>query len=111
VNIEETLALLRARLRDLADPETQDGTRRFFKETIRPYGVAAPKIRKLAQEIYRVVKPWPEAQRNRFCTALFKSGMYEEGALAIYVYRYFKRSCHQCEFRLFESWIDRFVDN
>jgi 3-methyladenine DNA glycosylase AlkD len=111
MTIEETLQLVRKRLETLANPRVKEGMERYFKETIRSYGVPAPAVRVVAREIYKEVKPWPLAQRNRFCTELFRSGMFEEGAAAIYLYRYFKRSCHECEFRLFERWIDRYVDN
>jgi 3-methyladenine DNA glycosylase AlkD len=107
----ETLEMARARLAALADPAVRDGMQRYFKGAVRAYGVSAPKVRKLSQEIYRNVKPWPAAQRNRFCTDLFRGGLMEEGALAIYLYRRFARTCAECEFKLFERWIDRFVDN
>jgi 3-methyladenine DNA glycosylase AlkD len=35
----------------------------------------------------------------------------EEGGVAIYIYRRFRRQCASCEFRLFERWIDRYVRN
>ena len=111
MTLEEALAHLRARLAALADQRTKEGMQRYFQNAITAYGVPAPKVKKLAQEMYRVVKPWPPKERNYFCAQLFKSGISEEGALAIYLYRYFSRSCHKCEFKMFERWVERYVDN
>jgi 3-methyladenine DNA glycosylase AlkD len=111
VTTEEMLALVRERLAAAADPLVKEGMERYFKGTIRANGVKAPVVHALAREIHKEVKQWPAAQRNRFCTELFRSGMSEEGGVAIYLYRYFRSGCHQCEFRLFERWIDRYVDN
>jgi 3-methyladenine DNA glycosylase AlkD len=57
------------------------------------------------------VKQWPLAQRNRFCTELWKSGRLEDGSVAIEVYRRFAKQCGSAEFRLFEKWLGRFVSN
>ncbi len=71
----------------------------------------AAALRKIEQAAWREVKPWPPAERNRFCELLWKSGKIEEGALAIYLYRRLRKLCGAAEFRLFENWIDRYVDN
>ncbi len=75
------------------------------------YGVASPDVKRMAQEIYRKVKPWPATERDRFCTALWEGGTNEEGALVCYVYRRFGKQCGAREFKLFTRWLDRFVNN
>ena len=71
----------------------------------------SPAVRKIAAELYRRIKHWPLAERNRFCNELWKSGTDEEGTLAIYLYQRFQKECAACEFHLFEKWIERFVHN
>lgn len=71
----------------------------------------APAVKALAPGIYRAVKTQPIAARNRFCTELWKSGRWQEWALACYVYRRFARSCGAAEWGLFERWLNRYVDN
>ena len=73
--------------------------------------VRAAQVQKLAAAVYPKVKSWPLADRNRFCNELWKSGTDEEGNLAIYLYRHFRKQCASCEFHLFEKWIDRYVNN
>jgi len=109
--IDSVLAEIRAELLRLGSEEGKATARRFFKEAIDPYGVGAPQIKQLERKVYAKVKQWPASDRNKLCTALFQSGKLEEGALAVYLYARFAKQCGQCEFRLFESWIDRYVNN
>jgi 3-methyladenine DNA glycosylase AlkD len=111
---DEVAALLkatRARLRAAADPEFAAGLRRFFKEPVKPYGVRTPYLRELARLAYAQVKHWPVAERDRFVTELWKSGMLEEGVIVCHVYRRFAKTCDRREFSMFEQWLNRYVGN
>jgi 3-methyladenine DNA glycosylase AlkD len=79
--VEELLKSTRARLTAAADPEFAAGSRGFFKEPVKPYGVRTPEVREFARLAYRELKQWPVPERDRFVTELWKSGMLEEGAL------------------------------
>jgi 3-methyladenine DNA glycosylase AlkD len=81
-------------------------TRRALAEAKR-----APDVKALAPAVYRALKTEPAAIRNRFCTELWKSGRWQEFGLACYVYRRFARTCGAAEWRLFEGWLNRYVDN
>ncbi len=102
---------IRARLKAAADPEFEAGLRWFFKEPVKPYGVRTPFLRELARLAYAQVKHWPVAERDRFVTELWKSGMLEEGVVATHLYRRFAKSCDEREFRMFEQWVNRYVTN
>ena len=102
---------VRAGLRAAADPKFEAGLRWFFKEPVKPYGVRTPQVRELARRAYHEVKHWPIADRDRFVTELWKSGMLEEGVLVTHLYRRFAKSCGEREFAMFERWIDRYVTN
>jgi 3-methyladenine DNA glycosylase AlkD len=71
----------------------------------------APQIKRVAQEVYRRIKPWSAADRDRLCVELWEGGKFEEGALVCYVYRRFAKQCGAREFRMFTRWLDRYVDN
>jgi len=101
----------RARLKAAADPKFEAGLRWFFKEPVKPYGVRTPQVRELARLAYRDVKQWPVAERDRFVTELWKSGMLEEGVLVSHLYRRFAKLCDEREFRMFEQWLDRYIGN
>lgn len=111
MTVPELLEATRARLRAAARPQVHEGMKQFFREPIRPYGVAAPQVRENARLTYRELKAWPVAQRDRFMTELWKSGRMEEGSIVCYVYRRFAKSCGEREFGMFERWVDRYVKN
>jgi len=111
--IEELLAEVRAEFRRLADPEVRIALDRFFKpdQRVASYGIAAPEIKRVAQDAYRRVKSWPISDRDAFCEELWKGGTHQEGALVCYVYRRFAKQCGAREFRMFTRWLDRYVTN
>jgi 3-methyladenine DNA glycosylase AlkD len=107
-----TLALsIRARLEALAEPEMAAGVSNFFREPVDPIGVRSRDLRKVVAEVYRAVKKWPAADRNRLCMLLWEGGKMEEGALVCHLYRRFAKQCGGPEFGMFEHWIDRYVHN
>jgi 3-methyladenine DNA glycosylase AlkD len=83
----------------------------FFKEEIDNYGVRGPQLRAIARGVHGDVKKWPAADRNHFCTELWKSGRFEEGALVCYICRRFAPQFGVAEFHMFENWIERYVRN
>ncbi len=108
---EELVQHVRCRLAAMADPEFRETAQRFSREPVKCYGVRAPLVRALAREVYPDVKSWPAPDRDRFAEALWQGGRIEEASVAIYVYRRMTRHFGAVEFRLFEHWIDRYVDN
>jgi len=109
--IEDLLKATRAQLKAAADPEFAAGVRRFFKEPVQPHGIPAPQVREVARLGYRELKQWPVAERDRFVTELWKSGVLEEGSVVCYVYRRFAKVCDEREFEMFERWLDLYVKN
>ena len=110
-DIPATLAWLRSELEQASDSKFAEGQRWFFKHEVDTWGVRTKELHRIARDLHHKVKSWPLADRNKLCTELWKSGKLEEGALVCYVYRRFKAECHECEFRLFERWLDRYVNN
>ncbi len=108
---DELLAEVRRQFAAAADPEFAKNLRRFSRESVDPWGVRSAQALKIEQFAYREIKHWPLAQRNRFCTELMKGGKLEEGAACAHIYRRFKKTCGADEFKLFERWIDRYVEN
>ncbi|MGA3027023.1 MAG: DNA alkylation repair protein [Bryobacteraceae bacterium] len=102
---------IRARLEASARPEVAVGVRNFFREPVDPIGVRSRVLQKVVAEVYRAVKKWPVAARNRLCTLLWEGGKMEEGVLVCHLYRRFAKQCAGPEFRMFERWIDGYVHN
>jgi 3-methyladenine DNA glycosylase AlkD len=111
MTIAELLAHIRSELASRADPRHREGARSFSREPLDLWGVRAPDVKQISRAAYHEVKAWPPAQRDEFMDGLWKSGKLEEAGVAIYVYRRFGKQCAAREFRLFTSWIDRYVTN
>ena len=110
-DIPEILAWIRRELKAHVDPVYRAGLLAYFREPIDPYGVRTPTVKRIAAAVYKAVKPWPAARRNKLCEELWKSGKSEEGGISIYVCRRFRKQCAAPEFKLFERWVDRYVRN
>lgn len=110
---KELVERIRADLRRMGNARVRDAIDRFFapEQPVMSYGVASPDLKRMAQAVYREVKPWPAAERDRLCTELWMGNTNEEGALVCYVYRRFAKSCGAPEFQVFTRWLDRYVDN
>ncbi len=112
--MEPLLTRLRAQLATLADPAVALGAERYFHhpDGLHHYGVRTPDIRRLAREAFAdEMHDWTPARRNALCRALWTGGHFEEGVLAIELYRRLARQCGPCEFMLFSQWLDRYVHN
>jgi 3-methyladenine DNA glycosylase AlkD len=110
-NPKQLSLVIDRRLRDLADPEFAEGQRRFFKHEISTYGVRTTDLHAAARDVYKIVKPWPVEERDELMDRLWRMKGLEAAGLGIYVYRRFAKTCGEREFRLFENWVDRYVNN
>lgn len=108
---ERIVAAIREQLAAAVDPVHRDGQRAFFQHEVDTWGVRAACLKHIASTARKPVKPLPPNPRNRLCELLWKSGKIEEGILAVYLSDHLRKSCGECEFKLFERWIDRHVDN
>lgn len=102
---------IRARLQESADGIFAAGQRRFFRHEVQTYGVRTHALHRLEREFWPEVKRLPLAARNQLMDGLWRDPCLESGILACYLYRRFAKQCARCEFKLFERWIDRYVNN
>lgn len=80
------------RLKAVADPVRADGAQRYFKDTVRAYGVAAPAIHALAAELHGSVKgTWTAAEAIALCDILFAARELESKAVGSLILCRFKK--------------------
>lgn len=111
VNPDNLVKITRAMLIAAADPAFGAGQRRFFQHEVDTYGVRTADLQRIGRQVFRQIRGWPLAARNRFMRLLWEDGRLETGTLACHLYRRFSPQCGACEFKLFERWLDRYVHN
>jgi len=89
-----------------ADPVKARGAERYFKETVKCYGVAAADIHALAVELYGVVKEdWTVAEAIALCDILFVDPELEAKAVAALILARFKKSYPPALFAKVKGWL------
>ena len=80
------------KLTAMADPEKARQVQKYFKETVRSFGVASPMVRVLAAELYlSIKKEWSISQAVQLCAILFPRPELEaKGVAALILARYKK---------------------
>lgn len=102
----QAAALAVARLRAMADPVRAAQVQKYFKETIRAYGVTSGEVRALAQEIYGLVRDsWTADEAMTLCDLLFPARELETKGLAAVVLARFKRDFPRALFGRVKGWL------
>ena len=96
----------RKTLAGLADPVKARGAERYFKETVKCYGVAAPEIHALAADLYaRVRGDWTAAEAIELCDILFADPELEAKGVAALVLGRFKTTFPPGFFAKAKGWL------
>ena len=81
-----------ARLRGLADPVKAAGVQRYFKDTVKAYGIAAPAVRGLARDLHKSVKAtWAFDDAVALCDILFAEPELEAKSIGALILARFKK--------------------
>lgn len=107
----EMHAAIRAELIARSEPEKLPVMQRFFKEPIDAYCTYTVHVRNLAKAHGAEFAGWRDQERTALAKALWASGKFEEGAVAIQLFARMRRKCGECEWRLFSRWLDRDIHN
>ncbi len=109
--MESILSKIRSELQNNIDEKTQATSQNFFKEKIKCYGIKVPAVNKLSQEYFKLVRSKTKSEIFSLCESLWQSGFLEESFIACH-WSYFIHARYEPEdFKIFEKWIDRYVNN
>ncbi|MEZ5000880.1 MAG: DNA alkylation repair protein [Bacteroidales bacterium] len=109
--MEPILKDLRKRLTAETDTSRQEANQRYFKETIRSYGIRSTTLKAISREHYNKIKNIPKNEIFQVCDHLWRSGIMEESIIACY-WSYRVRKYYEPEdFSVFEYWTENYVDN
>ena len=103
---EDIAQAARQALAAKADPVRARGAERYFKETIKSYGIAAADIHALAAELYARVKPdWTFDDAVEFCDILVRDAELEAKAVGTLILGRFKREFTPAFFAKAKAWL------
>lgn len=109
--MENILTEIRKQLKDNSDKKTQEGAQRFFKETVKCYGVKTPLVNNIGKKYYKTLSKHSKAEIFELCDNLWQSGYLEESFIACnWSYRLHK-DFKPGDFVFFEKWVKNYVNN
>ncbi len=105
--------LIQKELQDLASPDRKKSIEFFFKHDIKAYGVSNPDTQKIGRTIINNLKSENRSKMEIWNLAekLFANGFIEESLLACQIVYAFKKLYVKEDFKVFESWVSKYIDN
>lgn len=107
----EMHAAIRAELIAHSEPWKLPVMQRFFKDPLDAYCTYTVHVRNIAKKHGVAFAAWTEKERTVLTKALWESGKFEEGAVAIQLYARMRRACDYCEWKIFARWLEKYVRN
>lgn len=109
--MEDLIAGIRKELEENVDEKTKNNAQRFFKETITCYGVKTAIVGKIAKKYFAEMKGKSKKEIFSLCEQLLESGYNEEAYIAFEWAFWIRKEYEPEDFRMFECWIGKYVDN
>lgn len=109
--MHDLLIKLQNQLQQNADAKTKESGQRFFKETIKMYGVKTATVSKIGKETFKKIKDENKEKIFSLCEELWQSGYMEETFIACnWSYNVWKQY-EKKDFFIFEKWIRQYINN
>lgn len=109
--MDDIIERIREELKASADEGTKTSGERFFKESVRLYGVKTALVTALEKKYSHEVKGFPKADVFSLCERLWQSGYMEESFVACGWSYALRASFVPDDFAVFEGWVTRYVTN
>jgi 3-methyladenine DNA glycosylase AlkD len=105
------LAQIRADLRANADEKSIANYQRYFKETVKFYGLSMSAANKIAVKYWKEIKALSKPEIFALCEDLFKSDYSEEAAVASDWAPRLTNQFEPADLALFKRWIDSYLND
>ena len=101
------------RLAAIADAEKARQVQKYFKESIKSFGVSSPEVRALAKELHGLIKTeWDVREAIRLCDRLFPRPELEAKGVAALILARWHKSFPRSLFKTVRGWLARnYLDN
>lgn len=107
----EILLQVRKALLEHVDEKTRASSQKFFKETIKSYGVKTATVTQISKTFYKQIKSRSKSEIFNLCEELWRSEYLEEAFIACHWSYALHKQFESSDFLIFEKWIHQYVDN
>jgi 3-methyladenine DNA glycosylase AlkD len=98
-------------LKQNSDEKVRKSSERFFKESVRFYGVRSAVVGKIAREHFKVIKNADKKTKFALIEELLKSRYFEEAMIGYTWADRISKSFDEKDFAVLEAWLSRYVSN
>jgi len=109
--MSKILEQVRTELRGNADEKTIGNYQRFFKETVKFYGVSMGATNKIANKYWKEIKTLDKKEIFDLCEDLFRSDYSEEAAVASEWTPKLTNQYEPADLAVFKRWIDLYLND
>jgi 3-methyladenine DNA glycosylase AlkD len=109
--MDPIIGAIRNEFNNMADPELQASSKRFFKEEIRCYGMKTATVTAIAKKYWKEVKGRDKQELFRLCEELCSSGMMEEAFVVSTWAAALSDRFEPGDIAVFRRWIDTYITN
>lgn len=110
-DMNSIIKTLQQQLKQSADPKIKESGQRFFKETVKMYGIKTATVVKISKEAFKEIEDKNKKEILALCEELWQSGYMEETFVACnWSYSIWKQY-EKKDFAIFENWIERYINN
>jgi 3-methyladenine DNA glycosylase AlkD len=105
------LAQIKEELKANTDQQTQKSFQRFFKESVKYYGVKTGIVGKIAEKYWKQVKTFDKEAIFRLCEMLYRSDYTEEASIVSFWLPNYVEHLLPSDLATFKTWIRKYINN
>jgi 3-methyladenine DNA glycosylase AlkD len=109
--MSETINRIRTELLQNADEKIKLSGERFFKESVKSYGIKTAVVIRIGKEHYRLIADKSKSHIVSLCDELWRSGFIEESFVACNWSYEVRKQYTPEDFLLFEKWVNSYIGN
>jgi 3-methyladenine DNA glycosylase AlkD len=102
---------IRVELINNSDEKTKLSGERFFKESVRMYGLKSAGVSRISKLYYKDIEDKSKTNIFSLCNELFASGIMEESFVACNWSYNVRKKYEPSDFNIFSEWMDKYIGN
>lgn len=110
-NMSKIVEEIRKELIKNSDEKTRISGERFFKESVKLYGLKSAVTERIGKEYFNKIKEKEKSEIFDLCEELWKSGYLEESGIACNWSYFVHKDYEPGDIKVFERWVTDYVSN